>query len=55
MINSLTRMKPDRIEELATITNDDLMKCGVTKLATRSILRKLPGALKQYQKQQAAT
>ena len=50
----VTRMKPDRLEELATITKDDLMKCGVTKLATRTILRKLPGALKQYQKQQAA-
>ena len=46
----VNRMKPDRMEELVTITNDDLMKCGVTKLAARSILRKLPGALKQYQK-----
>ena len=43
------KMKPDQVDDLIHIGMEDLMRCG-EKLAARSISRKLPGAVKQYQK-----
>ena len=49
------KMKPDQVDDLIHIGMEDLMRCGVKKLAARSISRKLPGAVKQYQKKKGAS
>ena len=49
------KMKPDQVDDLIHIGMEDLMRCGVKKLAARSISRKLPGAVKQFQKKKGAS